>query len=146
MPKTNDKWNNKFIALTLFVAVAIFAEVIILVPFTMSRVLHLSVADVLNNGVWWWSTAVVVMPFVLIGGVSVSNQIVSVRSEQPSEPPSEPLANAANGSRTFASLDADDKRFIMNNSSKAAAVRLGVSVRAVQKWRVKVQEQENIKL
>lgn len=80
MPKTGDPWNNKFMALTLFVFLAFLAEVLILVPFTMSRVLHVSVADVLDGGVWWWSTAVVVMPLLLIGGVSVGNQIVSVAS------------------------------------------------------------------
>lgn len=85
MPKTGDPWNNKFIALTLFVFLAFLAEILILVPFTMSRVLHVSVADVLHGGVWWWSTAVVVMPLLLIGGVSVGNQIVSVAPVKVSE-------------------------------------------------------------
>ena len=80
MPKTGDPWNNKFIALTAFVFLAFLAEILILVPFTMSRVMHVSVANVLHGGVWWWSTAVVVMPLLLIGGVSVGNQIVSVSS------------------------------------------------------------------
>ena len=78
MPKTGDKWSNKFIALTAFVFLAICAEVAILVPFTMSRVLGVSIAEVLQGGVWWWSLAVVVMPFLLLGGVSLGNQIVTV--------------------------------------------------------------------
>jgi hypothetical protein len=82
MPATGQRWNNKFIALTVLVALAFITEILILVPFTMSRVLHVSVADVLLGGVWWWSTAVVVMPFILIGGVSVGNQIVSVAPGQ----------------------------------------------------------------
>lgn len=85
MPMTGNKWNNKFIALTGFVVLAFVTEILILVPFTMSRVLHVSVADVLGGGVWWWSTAVVVMPLILIGGVSLGNKIVSVSSESTSE-------------------------------------------------------------
>jgi len=80
MPATGAKWNNKFIALTAFVLAAFIVEVLILVPFTMSRVLHISVADVLHGGVWWWSTAVVIMPLLLIGGVSLGNQIVMVEN------------------------------------------------------------------
>lgn len=82
MPATGAKWNNKFIALTALVMAAFVTEILILVPFTMSRVTHVSVADVLKGGVWWWSTAVVVMPFILIGGVSVGNQIVAVSPGQ----------------------------------------------------------------
>lgn len=85
MPATGAKWNNKFIALTVFVLAAFLTEIAILVPFTMSRVLHVSVADVLGGGVWWWSTAVVIMPLLLIGGVSLGNQIVTVTSESKSE-------------------------------------------------------------
>lgn len=85
MPATGSKWNNKFIALTAFVVLSFAAEILILVPFTMSRVEHVSVADVLGGGVWWWSTAVVVMPLLLIGGVSLGKQIVSVTSESRAE-------------------------------------------------------------
>jgi len=85
MPATGNKWPNKFMALTGFVMAAFITEILILVPFTMSRVLHVSVADVLDNGVWWWSTAVVIMPILLIGGVSLGNQIVTVTSGQMSE-------------------------------------------------------------
>jgi len=85
MPSSGTKWSNKFKALTGFVFAALLTEILILVPFTMSRVDHISVADVLKDGVWWWSTAVVVMPILLIGGVSLGNQIVTVSSESSAE-------------------------------------------------------------
>ena len=81
IPATGTKWQNKFKVLTGFVAAAFIAEILILVPFTMSRVLHVSIAEVLKGGVWWWSTAVVVMPIILIGGVSLGNQVVTVAAE-----------------------------------------------------------------
>jgi len=144
MPATGAKWNNKFIALTVFVALAFIVEVLILVPFTMSRVLHVSVADVLRGGVWWWSTAVVVMPLLLIGGVSLGNQIVTVaQSEQPangSRTVRQENEQETNDARTFASLTPEDKKFIMSHSSKQSAVAFNVSPRAVQKWRVKIDQ------
>ena len=82
MPATGNKWNNKFIALTAFVFSAFVMEILILVPFTMSRIRHVSIADVLGTGDWWWSTAITVMPILLIGGVSVGNQIVSTSGGQ----------------------------------------------------------------
>ena len=44
-----------------------------------------SMTEVLSGGVWWWSISVNAMPLLLIGGVSVGNQIVSVSSAEGSE-------------------------------------------------------------
>jgi len=78
MPASGNKWPFKFVVLTLFVSLAFICELAILVPFTVSRMDQKSMSDVLDNGVWWWSVAVNIMPLLLIGGVSVGNQIVSV--------------------------------------------------------------------
>lgn len=80
MPASGVHWSNKFIALTLFVFAAFFCEVVIIVPFTVSRIRHESIAVILGNWDWLWSMAIVIMPILLIGGVSVGNQIVTVRS------------------------------------------------------------------
>lgn len=147
MPKTGDGWNNKFIALTLFVILAIGAEILILVPFTMSRVLHVSVADVLKGGVWWWSSSVVVMPFLLIGGVSVSNQIVTVTIEKPNEQAngspngSQINEQKTNETRTYKELTNTDKYYILNEKSERISAEWGVTTRAIQKWRKRVQDE-----
>lgn len=47
----------------------------------------------------------------------------------------------ANGSRTFASLSRTEKYHIVNNDSKIVASDLGVTPRAIQKWRIKIQEE-----
>jgi hypothetical protein len=85
MPATGTKWPFKFTVLTVFVFAAFVFELAILVPFTVSRMQHASMTEVLNGGVWWWSIAVNIMPLLLIGGVSVGNQIVSVSSSESSE-------------------------------------------------------------
>jgi hypothetical protein len=80
MPATGQHWPFKFVVLTIFVMLAFVCELAILVPFTVSRMEHATMSDVLGGGVWWWSTAVNVMPMLLLGGVSVGHQVVSVVS------------------------------------------------------------------
>jgi hypothetical protein len=65
--------------------VAFIFELAILVPFTVSRMDGKSMTEVLSGGVWWWSVAVNAMPLLLIGGVSIGNQIVSVSPAESSE-------------------------------------------------------------
>jgi hypothetical protein len=148
MPKAGDHWSNKFKALTFFVFAALACEVLILVPFTMSRIRHNSIANVLGHGDWWWATAITVMPILLIGGVSMSNQIVTVAtSEQTNEPANGSQngsledKNQENGSRKYSSLSATEKYYIINNDSKIVAEELKVTPRAIQKWRIRVQEE-----
>lgn len=150
MPKSGDKWSFRFKILTAFVFSLFISGVIILVPFTMSRVAHVSVLDVLGNGLALaiWSTLVNAAPALLIGGVATGQQVVNVtqnehhaNSEQTSERAGEQANEKTNGSRTFASLNEEDKYFIFNNSSKTSAVRFGVSGRAIQKWRKRVQDE-----
>lgn len=148
MPPTGERWSSKFIALTVFVFSAMVAEVLILVPFTMSRVLHISVADVLHGGVWWWAGAVVVMPFLLIGGVSVSNQIVTVASGQPTGQMSEPT-----GQKTDNNFDVTDwrqakKKLTETERAEIAKMktsdicfRYGIPDRTARRWRTSAQKE-----
>lgn len=85
MPAAGNKWPFKFTVLTVFVFAAFLFELAILVPFTVSRMMSVSMTNVLSGGVWWWSVAVNAMPLLLIGGVSVGNQIVMVSSENLAE-------------------------------------------------------------
>lgn len=80
MPQSGKNWSFKFKALTIFVFSLIGTGVLILVPFTVSRVTHSSMADVLSNPwlLFGWSFLVNIAPYLLIGGVSVGNQIVTV--------------------------------------------------------------------
>lgn len=80
MPASGQPWAFKFNVLTGFVVLAFVCELAILVPFTVSRMEHTTMSAILGGGVWWWSTAVNIMPMLLLGGVSVGNQVVSVSS------------------------------------------------------------------
>ena len=144
MPKNGIAWSFPFKVLTGFVFLLIFTGVLILIPFTVSRVTHTSVADVLSHG-WLngWALLVNLAPYLLIGGVSIGNQIVNVRMEgEPTGEQTRTDANeGANGSRTFASLSQSDKYFIINNSSALCSKEYGVSSRAIQKWRKRAQDE-----
>lgn len=146
IPAAGVKWQNKFKVLTVFVMAALFAEVLILVPFTMSRVTHVSVADILGGGVWWWSTAVVVMPIILIGGVSLGNQVVRVDTEPSGKFP-ESFRKVSEGGNEPSDIFPNDWRQvrkiltkqqvggIADSESKVIAVMYGVDERTARNWR-----------
>lgn len=78
MPATGRKWPFKFRVLTIFVMSLFVVGLFILVPFTVSRVSHQSMFDVLETVhlLWAWSFAVNLAPYILIGGVATSHRIV----------------------------------------------------------------------
>lgn len=74
MPRTGDRWKLKFKILTMFVFLLVFTGLAILTPYTVSRVAHLSVWEVLGEqGTWIWSLFVNLSPVLIIGGVMSGN-------------------------------------------------------------------------
>ena len=80
MPATGKAWTFRFKMLTIFVFMLMSTGVMILVPFTVSRVTHSSMDVVLGTGLYLdlWALLVNVAPYLLIGGVAIGNQVVSV--------------------------------------------------------------------
>lgn len=144
MPKNGQSWPFRFRILTVFI-VAIFGTGLgILVPFTVSRVGHATMANTLGPvGIWLWGLAVNLAPVLLIGGVATGQSVVKVAEQETNgsrteEVRSEPFANR---SRSFASLSESDKLFIINSDSRSAALEYAVTPRAVQKWRKMIAEE-----
>jgi MFS family permease len=98
MPSKGKGWSTKFKILSLFVFSLFIVGLLILVPFTVSRVSHKSMADVLGEGtfLWVWSLAVNIAPYILIGGVATSHRIVSSDLD---EKVSENLPKEGNGEK-----------------------------------------------
>lgn len=88
MPAGDKKWSFRFRVLTFFVFALISTGVMILVPFTVSRVTHVGMDSVLGNGgqLWFWALLVNLAPYLLIGGVAIGNQIVAVHIQEAPEP------------------------------------------------------------
>lgn len=152
IPASGDGWSNKFKVLTGFVLAAFLAEILILVPFTMSRVLHISVADVLGGGVWWWSTAVVVMPILLIGGVSLGNQVVTVSVESVGNLPETFRNPSETGADTFPKFPSDWRKVrrmlndqqvsgIADGEAVIISAMYGVNERTARNWRKYAREE-----
>lgn len=152
IPAAGSKWSNKFKALTAFVALSFITELLILVPFTESRVKDVSMADVLQGGVWWWSMAVVAMPIILIGGVSLGNQVVTVevtgQSGQMSASPSKPDEKTSESDRTdidgdwriaVKKLTPEQIKKIAFGKTSDICYEFGITDRQARRWRRKAQ-------
>lgn len=147
MPVSGHRWPFKFVVLTIFVMAAFMVELVILVPFTVSRMEHTTMSDVLGGGVWWWSTAVNIMPMLLLGGVSVGNQVVSVSSQNVQETFQKLSEDDQKLSRNFPNdwrkvrkvLTAEQLREIAAMSSGDIAYKYGVSERTATNWRNKAK-------
>jgi hypothetical protein len=143
MPATGNKWSFKFNVLTIFVFLIFASELAILVPFTVSRMEQASMSEVLNGGVWWWSTAVNIMPLLLIAGVSVGNQVVSVSSAESSETyrqvtelPEESVGNLPkNWRKVRKGLSDEQVRNIAIDQAKNIAFHYEVDERTARNWR-----------
>jgi hypothetical protein len=85
MPATGKSWGFRFKVLTIFIFALIISGVMILVPFTVSRVTHESMSSVLgdNDRLWWWALLVNLTPYLLVGGVAIGNQVVNVTIREP---------------------------------------------------------------
>ena len=146
MPKNGDAWSFKFKVLTFFAIGLIVNGILILIPFTASRVSGNTMFHILGDGIflYGWSAVVNIAPYLLIGGVAVGNTLVIVTTnEQANGSPngSQSKEKQTNEPRTYATLNKSDKYYIINNDSKIASVEFGVTARAVQKWRIKVQDE-----
>ncbi len=153
MPASGQNWPTKFTVLTVFVFLAFVAELAILVPFTVSRMEHTTMSDILGGGVWWWSTAVNIMPMLLLGGVSVGNQIVLVSSEnvpvsfqKVSEGDQKVTGNFPNDWRKVRKLLKHEQMAeISKMSNGEISYKYGVTERTASNWRNKAQAEASSK-
>lgn len=73
LPRSGSKWSARFRVLTVIVGLMFASGIVILVPFTISRVVADPMNVVLAGGwLWVWAVAVNLAPYLLIGGVMFS--------------------------------------------------------------------------
>lgn len=162
LPKAGHRWSFRFKVLTFFVFSLVGWGIAILVPFTVSRVTHQTMSQVLGTGwaLWGWSFAVNLAPYLLIGGV-VSSQsgVVTVdhsetrRPKVRQIPESRPqlsggnvASNGRNHSENAGILPAEtfqdwrnvpdeDRALIAKMSSRKIAEVYGLAPRTARNWR-----------
>ena len=80
MPQAGSKWSFKFKILTICVFGLVISGMVILVPFTVSRMVHESVTSALGGdsslGLWLWAGMVNAIPYFLIAGIFIGNKMV----------------------------------------------------------------------
>jgi MFS family permease len=83
LPRSGAKWSARFRVLTVIVGLMFSSGIVILVPFTMSRVLEQPMSGVLVGGwLWVWAVAVNLAPYLLIGGVMFSQNGILPKGSQ----------------------------------------------------------------
>ena len=84
MPKAGITWPMRFKILSGFVFGLILNGIIIIVPFTVSRVMSETMLGALGGGwgVWLWAIAVNVAPYMLIGGVATAGNVINTSLQE----------------------------------------------------------------
>lgn len=146
LPKAGHRWTWRFALLTLVVFLLVVMDVAILVPFTVSRIRHVAISDVLGSWDWLWSVSVNIAPALLLLGVGLGNQVVSIAQSQNNGTANEQANTFAIGSprpesRSYGSLSNSEKYYILNSKSSVVSAELGVTPRAIQKWRKRIQDE-----
>ena len=149
MPASGKAWSFSFKVLTIFVFALMATGVMILVPFTESRVTHKSMEMILGDGVGltWWALLVNLAPYLLIGGVAVGNQLVSASSgnvpesfQKVTEDEQKVTGNFPNDWRKFRKLlSREQMAEIARMTNGEISYKYGVTERTASNWRAKAQ-------
>lgn len=150
MPRSGQSWPFRFKVLTGFVIVLFGAGIGILVPFTVSRISHQPMDQVLGYGwmMWGWSLLVNLAPYILIGGVVTGNSsVVAVNLPESSNSSGKFSGNFPNGQgkltgnfpgdwRKARPFMADDEvAGIARSSTRDIAEHYHLSERTARSWR-----------
>lgn len=166
-PKTGSRWSMKFKILTFCVFSLIVSGMIILVPFTMSRLAHESVLETLggktNAWSWVWSGMVNFIPYILILGIFAGNKMVTSLEEENDQKVTGKLperekeeekvtSNLPSDWRKIRpSLSPEQIQFIANSEPKNIVVAfaesgLKITPRTASNWRVYAMEEPGANL
>lgn len=145
LPKSGQRWTWRFFLLTLVALALIIVDVAILVPFTVSRITHQSMDDVLGQGLtWWWSGVVNIAPALLLLGVMLGNQVVATVKPESDRKVTDLTDNLPNGNKSDwrqvrKHLSADDVTWLKTARTEEICFRWGINDRTARNWRKNAQ-------
>lgn len=145
MPANGKAWPFRFKVLTLFVIALFVTGLGILIPFTVSRISHAGMFETLGmTGSWIWGLFVNLAPLLLIGGVAVGNQVVTVnRAENSGHESGNYSENSGNfpvAKPRWNKVDASEYEWISSAKTGEIQSRYGLDERTARNWRTKAQE------
>ena len=154
MPRAGDRWNMKFKILTTCVISLVVSGLIILIPFTVSRMTHQSITEALGGNksffLWLWAAMVNVIPYVLIAGVFTGNRMVEDLevSEKVSTPTGNKEESFEKVSETWrkmkSKLSLEDMKNLANLSPenmKSYASETGFTYKTISNWRANARKE-----
>jgi hypothetical protein len=145
MPASGKAWSFRFKVLTGFVFALIATGIMILVPFTESRVTHKSMDGILGDGggLTFWSVLVNAAPYLLIGGVAVGNSLISQNQTgklpENSGNKSENSGNFETAKPRWNRIEPADYEWIAQARTGEIQSRYGLDERTARNWRTKAQ-------
>ena len=161
MPKNGQAWPFRFRVLSIFVFLIFATGLGILVPFTVSRVAHETMALTLGpTGIWLWGLAVNLAPILLIGGVATGQHVVKVAEDggqmtgQMTDPGGQKTGQktAPDGQiypsdwRKIRKLLTDDQvKELTKLRTEQICYKYGVTDRQARRWREKASEEVTVR-
>jgi len=154
MPRTGDKPSIKFKILSFCVILLVGSGMIILVPFTMSRLAHESVLDALGGKfsvwAWVWSSMVNLIPYILIFGVFTGNRLVEELETSESSrkvPPTEPESSGKvpqdwrKVRHMLTNTDLNSLARLTPDGMRQYSVETGYTYKTISNWRSRAREE-----
>jgi MFS family permease len=143
LPKAGQRIAWRFVLLTLVCFLLILMDVAILVPFTVSRIRHESISDVLGEWDWLWSVSVNIAPALLLAGVGLGNQVVSTTQTETTQSDRKVTDNLPRSDwrKVRKQLTDEQVRELASMSGGAIAYRYGVDERTARNWRNYAQKE-----
>jgi len=148
LPRRGAKWSSRFRLLTVFVFSLILVGIGILIPFTVSRVADQTMSQVLPGwSLWLWAAAVNVAPYLLIGGVVMSQAgVVTVRVAEGDRPETghKPVKPASKGPvyESWPMVPAADRLAIQSMTGSQVSKKYSVPARTGRRWVEYAQKME----
>lgn len=148
LPKAGHRWTWRFALLTLVVFLLVVMDVAILVPFTVSRIRHVAISDVLGSWDWLWSVSVNIAPALLLLGVGLGNQVVSITQSESTQTGKDsgkiagnlPSENSTDWRKVRKEMSAEDLQWLKTARTEQICFRFGVDDRTARNWRKYAQK------
>lgn len=146
MPRAGQRITWRFVTLTIVILLLVVMDVAILVPFTVSRIRHVSISAVLGEWDWMWSVSVNIAPALLLLGVGLGHQVVSITQPESSQNRGNfsgnlPGKDSTDWRKIRKNLNEEDVTWLLTARTEEICFRYGIDARTARNWRKYAQKE-----